>query len=113
MGKVHEGMSGDSIEVEDGGVLIVKSGGTIDLKAGAKVLANGTQGGALTAQLTTITHTAPGTPDYAIQNLVQNTGFGFATADEGNTVLAVVANLQARLAEVEARLEAAGLVVAN
>ena len=26
----------------------------------------------------TITHTAPGTPDYALQDLVQNTGFGFA-----------------------------------
>jgi hypothetical protein len=70
-------------------------------------------GAALTAQLTTITHTAPGTPDYALQNLVQNTGFGFVTADEGNTTLSVIANLQARLAQVEARLEAAGIVTAN
>lgn len=70
-------------------------------------------GAALTAQLTTITHTAAGTPDYALQNLVQNTGFGFATADEGNTCLAVIANLQTRLAEVEARLEGAGIVAAN
>lgn len=70
-------------------------------------------GAALTAQLTTITHTAAGTPDYALQNLVQNTGFGFATADEGNTCLAVIANLQARCAEIEARLEAANIVAAN
>lgn len=73
----------------------------------------GEQGAALTTQLTSITHTAPGTPDYAIQDLVQNTGFGFVTADEGNTVLSVILNLQARLAEVEAALEGAGIVAAN
>lgn len=72
-----------------------------------------TQGAALTAQLTSITHTAPGTPDYAIQNLTQTTPFGFVTADEGNTVLSVIANLQARLAQVEARLEALGLIASN
>ena len=64
----------------------------------------------LTDELTTITHTAPGTPDYAIQNLVQNTGFGFATADEGNTVLSVIANLQARVNELETKLVALGLL---
>lgn len=69
-------------------------------------------GAALTAQLTTITHTAPGTPDYALQALV-NPGFGFATADEGNTLLSVVANLQARVAQIEARLEDKGLVSPN
>lgn len=68
---------------------------------------------ALTAQLTTITHTAPGTPDYAIQNLTTSTPYGFVTADEGNSVLSVVANLQARLAEVEARLVELGLVTSN
>lgn len=71
------------------------------------------QGAALTAQLTTITHTAAGTADYAIQNLTNSGGYGFVTADEGNTVLAVIANLQTRLAQVEARLEAKGLVAAN
>lgn len=70
------------------------------------------QPAALTTQLTAITHTAP-TPDYAIQNLTSSTPFGFVTADEGNTVLSVVANLQARLAEVEARLEALNLIAAN
>ena len=67
----------------------------------------------LTAQLTTITHTAPGTPDYAIQNLTTSTPYGFVTADEGNSVLAVIANLQARLAQVEARLEDIGIVASN
>jgi hypothetical protein len=40
--------------------------------------------------LTAITHTAPGTPDYAIQDLTNSGGFGFATKDEGNTVLSVI-----------------------
>ena len=59
---------------------------------------------ALTTALTTIAHTTPGTPDYNLQNLVQNTGFGFATADEGNSTLAVIANLQARVAALETRV---------
>lgn len=73
----------------------------------------GTQGAALTAQSTTLTHTAPGTPDFAIAALTQTTPFGFVASDEGHTVLQVIANLQVRLAEVEARLEAAGIIVAN
>jgi hypothetical protein len=68
---------------------------------------------ALTTQLTSLTHTAPGTPDYAIQDLVDTGGFGFVTKDEGNTVLSVILNLQARLAQVETALEAHGLVIAN
>lgn len=42
------------------------------------------------AGLTAITHTAPGTPDYAIQDLTNVGGFGFVTKDEGNTVLSVI-----------------------
>jgi len=68
---------------------------------------------ALTAQDTSITHTAPGTPDFAIQDLTSTTPFGFVTQDEGNTVLKVILNLQVRLAEVEARLEELGLVASN
>jgi len=71
------------------------------------------QGAALTTQLTTLTHTAPGTPDYAIQNLTTSTPYGFVTADEGNSVLKVVANLQTRLAELEARLEGCGIITAK
>lgn len=104
-GKVHFDKDGDR--------LVIESGGWLELKAGAGISLDNAQSAALTAQLTTITHTAPGTPDYALQNLVQNTGFGFATADEGNSVLKVVANLQVRVAELEARLEALGIVIAN
>ena len=66
-------------------------------------------GGALTTQLTTITHTSP-TADYAIQDLTQTTPWGFADHHEGNTELKVVANLQIRLAELEPALKAAGLL---
>jgi hypothetical protein len=65
------------------------------------------RGAALTAQLTTITHTAPATPDYAIQDMTQTTPWGFADHDEANSVLAVIANLQTRVAELEARLGSA------
>lgn len=58
----------------------------------------------LTTQLTTITHTAPSSDDFAIQNLTSAGGFGFATADEGNTVLKVIANLQTRMSELETAL---------
>ena len=71
------------------------------------------QGATLTTQLTTLTHTAPGTPDYAIQNLTTSTPYGFVTADEGNSVLKVIANLQTRLAELEARLETIGMIASN
>ena len=65
---------------------------------------------ALTTQLTSITHTAPGTPDYALQDLVQPEGFGFVTKDEGNSVLSVILNLQTRLSELETKLKALGLI---
>lgn len=98
---------------QGGEEFVVASGGVLNIETGGKVKANGTQGAALTAQLTSITHTVPAAPAYALQNLVQNSGFGFATADEGNTALSVIKNLQVRLAEVEARLEALGMVATN
>jgi hypothetical protein len=98
---------------QGGDVLVVASGGVLDIETGGIVKANGTQGAALTAQLTTITHTEPGTPDYAIQDLTNTSPFGFVTQDEGNSVLKVLKICQVRLAEIEARLEALGLVIAN
>lgn len=65
---------------------------------------------ALTAQLTTITCSAPGTPDYAVQDLTNSSGYGFVTADEGQSVLKVIANLQTRVGELETKLQAAGLL---
>jgi len=69
-----------------------------------------TQQTELTDELTSITHTAPGTPDYAIQDLTAG-GFGFVTKDEGNTVLSVILNLQTRVNELETKLTAYGLLV--
>lgn len=72
------------------------------------ILADGAE--AQTAALTDITFTAPGTPDYVIQDLVNSNAYGFVTKDEGNTVLSVIKNLQDRVSELEARLEALGIV---
>lgn len=63
-----------------------------------------------TAALTTITSTAPVTPDFAIQDLINSSAFGFVTKDEGNTVLAVIANLQTRVAELESKLATYGIL---
>lgn len=63
-----------------------------------------------TTALTTITASAPGTPDYAIQDLTATGGFGFVTADEGQTVLTVIANLQTRVSELETKLTTYGLL---
>ncbi len=65
----------------------------------------------LTDELTTITHTAPGTPDYAVQNLTNVAPYGFVSQDEGNTVLSVIANLQTRVNELETKLTAYGLLI--
>lgn len=72
------------------------------------------QGAALTAQLTSITIAdAAGTPDYAIQAVTATSPYGFVNAAELITTLYVIQNLQVRLAQVEARLEALGVVAAN
>jgi hypothetical protein len=66
-----------------------------------------------TTQATTITHTAPTTADYAVQDLIDSgvgSAFGFATKDEGNTVLQVIANLQTRVQELEEKLSAMGVL---
>lgn len=63
-----------------------------------------------TAALTTITSTAPGTDDFAIQDLINSSAFGFVTKDEGNTVLAVIANLQTRVSQLESKLQTYGIL---
>lgn len=112
--KVHIGRLGDALEVESGGALVLKSGATLDMQSGSRLLVDGAAPAALTAQLTTITPAdAAGTPDYAIAAVTNSSPYGFSNAAEVITLLYVIKNLQVRLAEVEARLEAAGLVTAN
>jgi len=88
------------------GAILGDTGGTAGFYGTTPV----SQATALTAQLTTITCSAPGTPDYAIANLTTTTPYGFASADEGQTVLKVIANLQVRVGELETKLAAYGLL---
>lgn len=72
------------------------------------------QPAALTAQLTSISIAdAAGTPDYALQAVINTNAYGFASAQEAISFLYVVQNLQVRVAQLEARLEECGLIAAN
>ena len=108
--------SGGNITVADANDIAVgsttgtKIGTATTQKLGFYNAAPVTQPAALTAALTTLTFTEPGTPDYAIQDLTSTGPFGFVTKDEGNSVLKVIANLQARVNELNTKLQALGLV---
>jgi hypothetical protein len=65
---------------------------------------------ALTAGLTHLTAKLPVLPDYVIADLTQTSPFGFVSANEGQTVLTVIANLQTRVSELETRLQHYGLL---
>ncbi len=72
------------------------------------------QGAALTAAKPTFTIAdAEGTPDESIQAVINSSAYGFAEADELITFIYKVQNLHTRVGEIEARLEAAGIVAAN
>jgi hypothetical protein len=64
----------------------------------------------LTTRLTVLTHSAPSTPDYAIQQFTQSSPFGFVTSDEANTVLKVLVALEVRVYELEQKLQQYGLL---
>lgn len=97
-----------------GDKIVIASGGEINIEPGGIITADGTQGAALTTQLTTITIAdAAGTPDYALSALTTTAPYGLATAAEAISLLYVIKNLQTRMAEIEARLEGAGIVAAN
>lgn len=72
-----------------------------------------TQGAALTAAHATLTQAGTDSGDVAVQALTSVTPFGFANAAEGEAVVACVLNAMVRLGEIEARLEAAGIVASN
>ena len=100
------------IQQRNGGdMLAVASGGSINVETGGQILLNGALSTALTAQLTTITPAdAAGTPDYVIAAVTQTTPFGFSNAAEAITILYVIQNLQVRVAQLESRLQALGVV---
>jgi hypothetical protein len=100
----------DAVDIETGTTTGTKIGTATTQKIGFFNATPVVQPTEITDELTSITHTAPGTADYAVQDLVQNTGFGFVTKDEGNTVLSVILNLQTRVNELETRLATLGLI---
>lgn len=95
----------------DGGYSVGKSSSSLVGFWGATPV---DQPASLTAQLTTITMAdTAGTPDYTLGAITTTSPAGFASIQEGISFAYVVRNLQVRLAEVEARLEEAGIIAAN
>jgi len=71
----------------------------------------GTIGAALTAAKATFTIAdAEGTADNAVAAITSTTPFGFSNAAEAITLLYKVQNLHTRLGELEARLQAQGII---
>lgn len=56
----------------------------------------------VTAPLTDLTHTAPGTPDFTIATMTTSSPAGFTTVDEGQTVLQVIVRNAVIIAELVA-----------
>lgn len=65
---------------------------------------------ALTTPETTLTFVNENTPDFALSSLTTTTPAGFATLDEAQAFVEVVVNLQARVNELESKLQALGLL---
>lgn len=63
----------------------------------------------ITAAETTLTNAGTAS-DYAIQTLTNSSPFGFATQAEGETVVEVVLNNQARIAELVSALQELGVL---
>jgi len=65
---------------------------------------------ALTAALTTVTFTAPGTPDYDYGVGTNSSAWGWSSSDEFTSAISVIANLQERVNELETKLQTYGLL---
>ena len=104
------------INIPDGGYITtgtstgVRIGSATDQKIGFFNVTPVVQPTEITDELTALTHTAPGTPDYALQDLVQPAGYGFVSKDEGNTALSVIVNNAARIKALEDALVSLGLL---
>ena len=96
-------------ELGDGG----PSGSRIEEATTNKVAFHGStpvvQASAPTAASTTLTNAGTAS-DYGIQALTSSTPFGFVTQAEGETVVDVVLNNQARINEIVTALQAKGLM---
>jgi hypothetical protein len=65
---------------------------------------------AITAAVTTVTHTAPAADDYAISSPVTSGGYMFANANEFNSAMKALANAQTRIADLYSRIQSLGLI---
>ena len=65
---------------------------------------------ALTAAIATITHTAPGTDDFAWADVTTSTPYGLANQDEARSVLKAIRINQLRISEIAAALVARGII---
>jgi len=89
----------------NGNVVLAGSGKTL----GFFGLSGSARATALTTAIATITPPAY-TLDNAIQGVTSTLPFGFVNANEGNTLINVVANLQTRVNELETKLKAYNLL---
>lgn len=92
--KVHEGMAGDSLEIESGGVIEVKQGGRVNIEAGATLEIAGVDMAAAIAALPPATNYAVGVASgYKIARGVHQQAAAIDTIVTGlTTVVAVVAS---------------------
>lgn len=89
------------------GVNIIPTSGKLSMVEGTTPVA--VPQAALTTAATTLTNAGTAS-DYAIQALTNTSPYGFVTQAEGETVVDVVLNNQARINEIEARLQALGII---
>lgn len=89
------------------GAVIGTSGGTAGFFGTTPV----SKPAANTAALTTVTIAdAAGTPDYALQAVINASAWGFASQQEAISTLYVIQNLQQRVAQLETKLQSLGLL---
>lgn len=100
-----DGNDGDAVYINDGTATSCDFNAILSSAAG--------QGAAITAGVTQLVqlNTTTGT-DFTISTLI-TTGWGFSLAAEAEAFVGVVVNCQTRLAQIEARLEAAGIIATN
>jgi len=106
------GGSAGQMQYNEAGAL-AGSSAIVTNSAGQLALFNGTpidKPAALTEAVTTITHTTPATDDYAISAPASFGSYGFANANEFNTVMKVIRNLQTRVNELETKLKSLGVL---
>lgn len=88
------------------GTSVVQADEKLSLFGGTPV----TKPTALTTGLTSLTSAGFGSGDYAVQALTSVSAFGFATKDEGETVVHTLINVQTRVDELETKLKAIGAI---